>query len=91
MMSVIEQTRDDKIAMYLKLTKRELAEMLVNANEALAMTLERSVSLPGTTTSPPCTMWLAPLPNRTPGDSMVAWEIIDWYGSEKDAGYLSGY
>ena len=35
MMSVIEQTRDEQIAMYLKLTKRELTERLVNANEAL--------------------------------------------------------
>lgn len=34
-MQVIEQTRDEKLAMYQKLTKRELAEMLVNANDAL--------------------------------------------------------
>ena len=38
-MRVIEQTRDRQVAMYLKLTKRELAEMLVNANEALIMAL----------------------------------------------------
>ncbi len=36
MIQVIPQTRDEKIAMYLKLTKRELAEMLTAANEALA-------------------------------------------------------
>ena len=35
MMRIIEQTRDEKIAMYMKLTKREIAEMLVNSSEAL--------------------------------------------------------
>ncbi len=35
MMQEIEQTRAEKIAVYLRLTKRELAEMLVNANEVL--------------------------------------------------------
>ena len=35
MMYVIPQTRDEKIAMYMKLTKREIAEMLVNSSEAL--------------------------------------------------------
>ena len=29
------QTRDEKIAKYMKLTKRELVERLVNSNEAL--------------------------------------------------------
>ena len=33
MIQVIPQTRDEKIAMYMKLTKRELAEMLAGANE----------------------------------------------------------
>ncbi len=36
MIQVIEQTRAEKLAMYMKLSKRELAEMLVNANAALA-------------------------------------------------------
>ena len=35
MIQVIPQTRDEKIAMYMKLTKRELAEMLVGSNEAV--------------------------------------------------------
>ena len=30
------QTRDEKIAKYMKLTKQELAERLVNSNDALA-------------------------------------------------------
>ena len=33
MIRVIPQTREVKIAMYMKLTKRELAEMLAGANE----------------------------------------------------------
>lgn len=36
MMQVIQQTRDEKIAMYMKLNKRELAEMLVNCNELIS-------------------------------------------------------
>lgn len=36
MLCMIEQTRDEKIAMYLKLTKRELAEMLINCNDELS-------------------------------------------------------
>ena len=35
MMHIIPQTRDEKIAMYMKLTKRELVEMLVNSNGVL--------------------------------------------------------
>ena len=35
MVQVIEQTREEKIAMYLKLTKQELAEMLTTANDAI--------------------------------------------------------
>ncbi len=34
-MRLIEQTRDEKVTMYMKLTKRELVEMLVNVNKAL--------------------------------------------------------
>jgi hypothetical protein len=41
-LAVIQQSHDEKIAMYLKLTKRELAEMLVTANDALgAMTTDQ--------------------------------------------------
>ena len=34
-MRIIEQTREEKIAMYMRLTKREIAGMLVNSSEAL--------------------------------------------------------
>ena len=37
MMRAVEQTRDEKLEMYQKLSKRELAEMLVNANDALTL------------------------------------------------------
>ena len=37
MLKVIEQTRDEKIAMYMKMTKRELVAMLINANDAIDM------------------------------------------------------
>ena len=37
------QTRDEKIAMYMKLSKRELAEMLVNYNEILAIMADRKL------------------------------------------------
>lgn len=35
MVQVVEQTHEEKIAMYMKLSKRELAEMLINANIVL--------------------------------------------------------
>lgn len=35
MVYIISQTRDEKIIMYMKLTKRELVEMLVNTHEIL--------------------------------------------------------
>ena len=35
MYQIVSQTRDEKLAMYMKLTKRELAEMLVNCNALL--------------------------------------------------------
>ena len=35
MLLVLEQTREEKIIMYMKSTKRELIEMLINANEAI--------------------------------------------------------
>jgi len=36
MFQIVEQTHEEKIAMYMKLTKAQLAEMLVNCNIALA-------------------------------------------------------
>ena len=45
MMRIIEQTRDEKIAMYMKLTKRELAEMVINVNAALEL-MQREQTIP---------------------------------------------
>ncbi len=41
MLRVIQQTREEKVAMYLQMTKRELAEMLTTANDAIAVLSER--------------------------------------------------
>lgn len=46
MLQTVEQTRDEKIAMYMKLTKRELAEMLANCNEMLANALMQQRQMP---------------------------------------------
>ena len=54
MMVVIPQTRDEKIAMYMKLTKRELAEMLANANQALQQ--QWQTIAPQQTYTPPAPM-----------------------------------
>jgi len=35
-MQIIEQTHEEKVAMYMKCTKAELAEMLTNCNEIIA-------------------------------------------------------
>lgn len=35
MMHIIPQTREEKIAMYMKLNKKELAEMICNCNEMI--------------------------------------------------------
>ena len=41
MIFVVEQTREEKMAMYMKLTKRELVEMLFNANDMLSHRTQR--------------------------------------------------
>jgi len=35
MMQIVQQTRDEKISMYMRTQKRKLAEMLVNCNEII--------------------------------------------------------
>lgn len=37
MMQIVEQTREEKILMYLKCSKRELAEMLINCNDIIRL------------------------------------------------------
>lgn len=62
MMQVVKQARGEKIAMYMKLSKRELAEMLVNANDALAARSAVEVVLPP---AQPQKMESAPWPTTT--------------------------
>jgi hypothetical protein len=64
MFQEVDQTRDEKVAMYMKLTKRELVEMLVNWCEAGEKSLPPPISIvpnPGTdgtvTLGPPPTIW----------------------------------
>jgi hypothetical protein len=40
MMQIIEQTYEEKMAMYMKCTKKELAEMLINCNDILSMQMK---------------------------------------------------
>ena len=56
MIQVIPQTRDEKIAMYMKLTRRELAEMLVASNEAvhaLSQNHPWQITIPAEPATPP--------------------------------------
>lgn len=59
MMQVIEQTQEEKMAMYMKLSKKELSAMLIQANNHLAIL-----------TVPNPIPWVAPIaewpPNGTP-------------------------
>ncbi len=66
MIHVIEQSREQKLAMYMKLTKRELAEMLFNVNQVLIIaqyplvTVSPSPHRVDVTTNPPmttCVRW----------------------------------
>ncbi len=45
MLYTIQQTRDEKIVMYMKLTKREIIEMLLNNQEALERFVSTSHSI----------------------------------------------
>lgn len=46
MLAIIHQTTEEKLTMYMKLTKHELAVMLVNSNEALDAALLRERNPP---------------------------------------------
>ena len=56
MIRVIPQTRDEKIAMYMKLSRRELANMLVASNEvvhALSQNHPWQITIPAQPATPP--------------------------------------
>ena len=42
MLVVVKQTHEEKVAMYMKHSKKELIEMLISCNEALSMVSSRS-------------------------------------------------
>ncbi len=48
MMKIIQQTREETLAMYMKLTKHELAEMLANANDAIDRLQQVQLPVPAT-------------------------------------------
>ncbi len=52
MMHVIEQSRDEKVTMYMKLSKRELVEMLLNNQDAVDRLLKQLHSLTSKTVGP---------------------------------------
>lgn len=54
-LQVVQQTREEKIKMYMKLTKKQLAEMLVNCNDML----DRLSGWPPQQQKPqePCSSW----------------------------------
>lgn len=63
-MQIISQTRDEKLAGYMRLSKRQLPQMLLNSNEALEQRLahERAPATPlGDTT------WRVITPGLTAG------------------------
>ena len=68
-MRLIPQTRDDKITMYMKLTKRELAEMLINCNDILAKMSNPPIVVNPTPIGPPpapgVITWADPSPTFT--------------------------
>ena len=37
MLQIIQQTREERIAMYMKMTKREIVEMLLNNQDAVSI------------------------------------------------------
>ncbi len=54
MFQVIEQTRDEKIAMYMKLTKREIVGMLLNNRAAVSLFQKQQVVSWRTLRAKPC-------------------------------------
>lgn len=57
MVQVVPMTREEKIAMYMKLSKRELSEMLTNSNE-LTDALFKRLPMPEIKTTPQDNGWV---------------------------------
>lgn len=47
MLQTVEQTKEEKIAMYMKLPKKQIAEMLINCNDIItALTQAKNCVIP---------------------------------------------
>ena len=47
MLQIVEQTKEEKMAMYMKLPKKQIAEMLINCNDIItALTQAKNCSIP---------------------------------------------
>ena len=40
MLQIVEQTKEEKMAMYMKLPKKQIAEMLINCNDIIASLMQ---------------------------------------------------
>lgn len=47
MLQIVEQTKEEKMAMYMKLPKKQIAEMLINCNDVItALTQSKNCVIP---------------------------------------------
>ena len=47
MLQIVEQTKEEKLAMYMKLPKKQIAEMLINCNDIItALTQAKNCVIP---------------------------------------------
>ena len=47
MLQIVEQTKEEKMAMYMKLPKKQIAEMLINCNDIItALIQEKNCDIP---------------------------------------------
>lgn len=54
MLQIVEQTKEEKMAMYMKLTKKQIAEMLINCNDIVtALTPVKNCVIPDVSGSLP--------------------------------------
>lgn len=75
-MQIIQMTKEERIAMYMKLSKREIAELLVNSNDALYNLLETQqpkwIQFPQAPDPIPCNPWQVP----GTGDGPFPWGTV---------------
>ena len=58
MLQIVEQTKEEKMAMYMKLPKKQIAEMLINCNDIItALTQSKNCVIPAVMESLPHTQY----------------------------------